>query len=77
MPPFIRSPRYSATTKAYTIYKCHTLTEMFLVICELIDKLSGQSGLLDGDRDSVYRAIGDRLNKLIVGVNKGSKATCN
>jgi len=47
---------------------------MFLVIPELIDKLSGPLG---GDRDGVGKAIGDRLNKVKVGVNKGSNGTCN
>jgi len=47
---------------------------MFLVICELIAKLSGSLG---GDHDGIDRALGDRLNKVIVGVNKGSTAMCN
>ena len=42
---------------------------MFLVICELIDKLSRS---LADDHDGVDVGIGDRLNKLIVGDNKGS-----
>jgi len=46
---------------------------MFLVIYELTDKLSRSLG---GDHDGVDIAIGDRLNKVIVGVNKGSKAAC-
>jgi len=46
---------------------------MFLVICELIDKLSWSLGGLHDDVDHV---ISDKLNKVIVGVNKGSKATC-
>jgi len=41
---------------------------------ELIEKLSGSSC---GNHDGVDRAIGDRLNKVIVGVNKGPKAMCN
>jgi len=41
---------------------------MFLVICELIDKVSRSLG---GDDDGVDHAIGDRLNKEIVGVKKG------
>jgi len=52
----------------------HTDREMFLVICELTDKMSVSLG---GDHDGVDRAIGDKLNKVIVGVNKGSKAMCN
>ena len=51
----------------------HTNSEMFLVICELIDKLSRSLG---GDHDSVDSMISDILNEIIVGVNKGSKATC-
>jgi len=51
----------------------HTDCEMFLVICELIDKLSGSLG---DDHDGVDHTIGNRLNKVIVGVNKGSKAKC-
>ena len=47
---------------------------MFLVICELVDKLSESLG---GDHDGGDRGIGKRLNRVIVGVNKGSKATCN
>ena len=47
---------------------------MFLVICKLIDRMSGPLG---GDHDRVNRAIDDRLNIVIVGVNKVSKATCN
>ena len=43
---------------------------MFLVMCELIDKLSESLG---GDHDGVDPVIGDRLNKVIVGFNKGSK----
>ena len=43
---------------------------MFLVICELIDKWSESLG---GNHDGVDRTIGDKLNKVIVGVNKGSK----
>ena len=35
------------------------------------------SGLLSGDHDGVDHAIGNRLNKVIVSVNKGSKAMCN
>ena len=45
---------------------------MFMVISELIDKLSG---LLGGDHFGIDRAIGDILNKVIGGVNKRSKAT--
>ena len=33
------------------------------------------SGSLDGD--GVDHAVGNRLNKVIVGVDKGSKAFCN
>jgi len=40
---------------------------MFLVICELIDKLSRSLG---GDHDGVDSMISDRLNEVIVGVNK-------
>jgi len=47
---------------------------MFLVICELIDKMSWSLG---GDHDSVDRVISNRLNKVIVGVNKRSKTMCN
>jgi len=47
---------------------------LFLIICQLIDKLSGSLG---GDHDSVDSTISDRLNKVIVGVNKGSKVTYN
>jgi len=43
---------------------------MILVICELIDKMSGSLG---GDYDDVDSAIGNRLNKVIVGVYKESK----
>ena len=50
----------------------HTDSDLFLVICELIDKLSGSLG---GYYDGVDRAIGDRLNEVIVGDSKGSKAT--
>ena len=39
---------------------------MFLVIYELIDKMSGSLG---GDHDGVDHVIGDRLNKVIVGFN--------
>ena len=52
----------------------HTGHEMFLVICELIDKMSGSLG---GDHDCVDCVIGDRLNKVIARINKGSKATFN
>jgi len=47
---------------------------MFLVMCKLIDNMSRSLG---GDHDAVDSAMGDRLNKVIVGVNKGSKDTCN
>jgi len=47
---------------------------MFLAICELVEKLPGA---LVGDHDGVDRAIGIRLNKVIVLVNKGSTAMCN
>ena len=46
---------------------------MFLVIFEMIEKMSWGLG---GDQDSVDHAIGNRLNKTIVGVNKRSKAMC-
>ena len=52
----------------------HTDREMFLRIRELIDKFSRSLG---GDYDGIDRAIGNILNKVIVGVNKGSKVTCN
>jgi len=39
---------------------------------ELIDRLPVS---LAGDHDRVDRAICDRINKVIIGVNKGSKAT--
>ena len=42
-----------------------------MVICELIDKLSGSLG---ADPNGIDFEIGDRLNKATVGVNKGSKA---
>ena len=82
MPPFIHLC-YSATANAYVIripyiaeqipplLPPHTDREMFLVICELTDKLSGSLG---GNHDSVDRVIGNRLNKVIVGVNKRSRA---
>ena len=44
---------------------------MFLIICE---NLWGSSG---GDPGGVDSTINDRLNKVIVGVKKGSNATCN
>ena len=47
---------------------------MILVICELIDKLSRSLG---GDHDGVNSSTSDILNKVIVWVNKGSKAMCN
>ena len=43
-------------------------------MCDLMDKLSWSLG---GDHDGVDRAIGDRLNKVKVGVNKGSQSTYN
>ena len=81
--PHLSTPCYSAFANAYTI-RIHTLnipalpphtdSKMFLVICELIDKPSGSLGV---DHNGVDRAIGNRfLNKVIVGVNKGLKATC-
>ena len=63
---------YSATANAYAIrihtlpYKYspllspHTNREMFLVICELIHKLSKSLG---GDHDGVDSTISDILNK--------------
>jgi len=35
------------------------------------------SGALGADHDGVGHVIGDILNKVIVGVNKESKAMCN
>ena len=55
-------------------YYCPIDREMFLIICELIDNLSGSLG---GDCDGVDRATGDRLNKMIVGITKGSKGMCD
>ena len=52
----------------------HTDQEILLFICQLIDKLSWSLG---GDHGGVDSTISDILNKVIVGVNKGSKATCN
>ena len=85
--PSIHPPPIIQPSPMLTQYKYHTLPykypplllphtdhEMFLVICELNDKLSGSLG---GDHDSVDHAISDRLNKVIVWINKGSKATCN
>jgi len=46
---------------------------MFLGIGGLIDKLSGS---LAGNHDGIDRATGNRLNQVIVGVNKRSKAKC-
>ena len=51
----------------------YTDHKMFLVICELIGKLSGSFG---DDHDGVHHAMGNRLNNVIFGVNKGSKAMC-
>ena len=65
---------YHTLTYKYSCYYHHTDCKLFLVICELIDRLSVSLG---GYTDGVDRAIGDRLNKVIVGVNKRSKATCN
>ena len=45
---------------------------MFLVISELIDKVSGS---LDGNHDGVDRVIRNRLNKVLVGFNTGPKVT--
>jgi len=51
----------------------HTNREIFLAICELLDKMSGSPS---DNYDGADHAIGDRLNKVIVGVDKGSKAMC-
>ena len=56
------------------LLQSHTDREMLMVISELIHQLSGSLG---GNPDGVDHAIGDTLNKVTVGVNKGSKATCN
>ena len=55
----------------------HTDREMILVICELIDKLSRSLGGDFDCVDSTIRDILNKLNKMIVGVNEGSKDTCN
>ena len=60
---------YHTLPYKYPRYYRHTLTVKFLVIYELIDKLLGA---LSGDHDGVDGAI----DCLIVGINKGSKATC-
>ena len=53
--------------KYYPLLPPHTDSKMILVICELIDKLSRSLG---GDHDGVDSMISDRLNEVIVGVNK-------
>ena len=58
------------------IIYCHINTPTITVtqvIYELIDKLSGELG---GNHDDVDHAIGNRLNKVIVGVKKESKVMC-
>jgi len=47
---------------------------MILVMCELIDNVSGSLG---GDRDGADNTIDNGLNKVIVGVKNRSKATCS
>ena len=56
-PPVIQPP---------PMFTTHTDREMFMVICELIDKLSRSLG---GDHDGIHNTISDRLNKVIVGFN--------
>ena len=74
-PPMLTRHEYHILPyKYHPLLPAHTDSEMFLIICELIDKLSGSLG---GDHDGVDSMISDILNKVIVGVNKGSKATCN
>ena len=48
----------------------YTDNEMFLVICELVYKLSVSLG---GNHDGVDHAISDRLNKVIVVLTKDQK----
>jgi len=69
--------RYKYHTLQYKLpspLSAHNDCELFLVICELIDKLSGSLG---GNHDGIVCVISNILNKMIVGVNKGSKAMCN
>ena len=47
---------------------------MILVMCELIDNVSGSLG---GDRDGADNTIDNGLNKVIVGVKNRSKAMCS
>jgi len=70
-PPMLTQYEYHKLPYKYPHYYYY---EIFLVICELIDKLSRSLG---GDHDGVDCLIGNRLNKVIAGVNKESKATCN
>ena len=60
--------------KYYPLLPPHTESEMFLIVCELIDNLWRSLG---GDRDDVDSTISDRLNIVIVCVNKESKAMHN
>ena len=73
-PMFTQYEYHTLPYKYHPLLPPHTDSEMILVICGLIDKLSRSLG---GDHDSGDSMISDIFNKVIVGVNKGSKATCN
>jgi len=69
---FTQYEYYALPYKHHPLLPPHTDSKMFLVICELIDKLWRS---LVGDRDGADSTISYRLNKAIVGVNIRSPLT--